>query len=173
MVYEFAQLIHLTKGDVILDYYDILYEGESVDERVVELEQKGLVEAFIEEDNTIRLDDLESRLRGVKIPQVPQKRLQAIADALKANDTDWVEQIKILESMTDDEVVAFAATPLYNDTFYMFDEMYAERLDYALGYIQRENMRFKLKKNEDKRLSDLKQQFNDITELQEQLEQDV
>ena len=71
LVRQFAEAVKLTNGDIIQTYYDLMAEGEAVDNAMVELEERGILESFIENgDLTIPEIGARFKLKGEKNPKV-------------------------------------------------------------------------------------------------------
>lgn len=59
LLLRFVSTFRASKGDIVQDYYDVLQYGRSVDAEMVRLENKGIVDAFIE-DGAFTIEDMET-----------------------------------------------------------------------------------------------------------------
>lgn len=75
-ILRLARAIVGTKSDIVKDYYDILDEGIALEEEYVNLENNGIIEAFIEDtgENIINFDEMKKS--RFKLKEEPDKRMQ-------------------------------------------------------------------------------------------------
>ena len=92
-----ARVITGTRAEIIKDYYEILDEGEALEEEYVRLENNGVVESFIQEMDGEILDlNIITGEARFKLKEEPDKRLQN----LKGRFNDLTNKQKELEKNT-------------------------------------------------------------------------
>ncbi len=93
-IMRFARAIVGTKSDITKDYYDILDEGVALESEYVEIENNGIMEAFIEEVDGGVLDFDKIDNGKFKLKEEPDKRTQN----LKGRFNDLVNKQSELEN---------------------------------------------------------------------------
>jgi hypothetical protein len=168
-IIRFARAIAHTSGDIITDYFDILSEGIAVNEEMIRLENKGIVESYIE-DGVFYADNTEVLLNS-KVKPMEDIRANQIADQIE-QEQNVSKRNAILNNLTNEEVQSLAISNAAGRIWRTMEEDFAAILDSATTGIE-EEVRFKLKEEGDKHLQKLQKTYNDLISKQEKVEAEL
>lgn len=174
LITDFARAVGLTKMDVVLNYYDIMAEGKEISEGITRFENKGIVQSFIDEGilDTEYIEDAMTALRLIQKPMDSQ-RASELLDELH-NAKDRTERADILDSLSDEDIVAFAISEQGGEAFNLMEAEMSYLLDVARRKGERDgSMKFKIKEDGDKRLNNLEKEYNQLQDKVEILENDT
>ena len=165
MIENLIRTIKRTKGDLIKNYFDILTEGRETGNRIVELENRGIVQSFLKDgviniekmDYAIGLiEDAKSKMRGKKIKPMEKEMADSLMKEFLLAKT-VSDKLAVFDKLSLEELVAFRET-----------EAHSQMVRYVAG----SNIKYKLR-GEDKLFSKLKKQYNELVTKKDQLEADT
>ena len=97
--------------NLIKNYYDILLFGKTVDSRMIELRNNGLVESFVK-DNRLSFDFSVDTRNKDKLTDIEKSALKAVREG-KSFDEWWGEQDKVYHGTLDTEFKLKGNKPLF------------------------------------------------------------
>lgn len=173
LLQRFVRVALQTDGDIITNYYDILLEGEAVEEEMVRLENQGIMESFIEDD-VLRVRDItfEARRRTFdpKIKPMETEKAREIVEELRRAPDPYAQKV-IIDKLSEQELGALMRTSEFiNAQGLISDDVIGYAMDIVYGRVEPQ---YKLKEEGDKRFRNLQQEYNTLADKQEQLEQNI
>lgn len=173
---KFARAVGITNGDILTDYYEILAEGQAVEEEMVRFENHGILESFIEEG----ILDIEQTGTDYQTAMKILSDRRAIDNYTKDEMIEAIDYIRLKQPFNQriEYNIGYLA-----DKFQITDKTLGsvanqfEKLVEGTKTIDISNRevyapKFKVKDEKDAHVRKLKQQFNDLTDKAEALEND-
>ena len=166
---RFARAIGATRGDIIADYYETLAEGKAVDEEMVRLENQGIFESFINDDEL----DLSG---AVALKSVGALRIDNFTKDELIEAIDYI-RLKLPYNQRIEENIGYLAekfdvsSTVPGTIANKFEALVEETQTYDIAGRVVLEPRFKVKGEKDAHVRRLKKQFNELLDKQESLEE--